>query len=283
MSGGPLKVKSTTAFGAIGKTGTLKIDGIDTPCSYTVTDSTHFALTGCTTGIPDDKVTVTMTTATTVSGAGQDPSRGFLTVSATSGFDPSGSLTVAGGTGTCNYSVVDGTTFAITGCTGTPKDGAAVARVTNLPGVYKWNDSTSNWDFQIAGIPSGTTLPVSPATGDYFQMSKAAPATTAVDGGPQNLGLGTLTVKSTTGFNAGGGTFKVDGLSGTCTYAATTATTFTGVTACTGMADNKATVTSAAATPEFVAGLLKWDGRGLGSQRARLRSPPPPPASDHQH
>src|SRR5260370_11250939 len=107
MSGGPLKVKSTTAFGAIGKTGTLKIDGIDTPCSYTVTDSTHFALTGCTTGIPDDKVTVTMTTATTVSGAGQDLSTGFLTVSDTSGFDPSGSLPVPGGPGPCNHLVFD--------------------------------------------------------------------------------------------------------------------------------------------------------------------------------
>src|SRR5260370_9036481 len=100
-----------------------------------------------------------MTTATTVSGAGKDLSTGFLTVSDTSGFDPSGSLTVAGGTGTCNYSVVDGTTFAITGCTGTPKAAAAVARVTNLPGAYKWNDSTSNWDFQLPALPPPTTLP----------------------------------------------------------------------------------------------------------------------------
>src|SRR5260370_10350863 len=104
MSGGPLKVKSTTAFGAIGKTGTLKIDGIDTPCSYTVTDSTHFALTGCTTGIPDDKVTVTMTTATTVSGAGQDLSTGFLTVSDTSRFHPRSSLPAAGAPGPRNHS-----------------------------------------------------------------------------------------------------------------------------------------------------------------------------------
>src|ERR1700687_1114078 len=222
-----------------------------------------------------------MTTATTVSGAGQDLSGGLLTVANTSGFDPSGSLTVAGGTGSCTYSVVDGVTFAISGCTGTPKDGAAVARVTNLPGVYKWNDSTSVWDFQIAGIPTGSTLPVSPATGDYFQITKAAPATTAVDGGPQDLSLGTLTVKSTSGFNAGGGTFKVDGLSGTCTYSTTSPTTFNVVTGCTGMADNKATVTSAATTPEFAAGIYKWNGSSWVSQGDGVSFPTSPANGDY--
>src|SRR5205823_14184948 len=49
----------------------------------------------------------------------------------------------------------------------------AVARIDKGPGIYKWDDSAHNWAFQISGIATGTAMPTSPATGDYFQLTKA--------------------------------------------------------------------------------------------------------------
>ena len=242
LSGGTLKVKSTAAFGT---TGTLKFDGIDGTCSYSVTDSTDFSVSGTAcTGTPDDKSTVTMTTATTVNGGSQDLSLGSLTVTSTADFDPAGGFMI--GTSTCTYTSVLGNTFlGVAGCTGTPKDGSAVTRVSFPVGVYKWNDSTSLWVFQNKGIPSGSTLPAAPAVGDYFQITKAAPANTAVDGPFQDLSSGTLVVKSTNMFGSSGA-FKVDGVTGTCDYTGITLTSFTGITGCTGLPADKAGVTAAA-------------------------------------
>ena len=70
----------------------------------------------------------TQDASTTVSGAGQSLP-GTLTVTSTAGFADSGTLTIAdpGVTGTCSYTGRTETTFTgITGCSGTPADGAAV-------------------------------------------------------------------------------------------------------------------------------------------------------------
>src|SRR4029077_12892538 len=118
----------------------------------------------------------TMTTATTVSGANQDLGGGTLTVASTSNFESgAGKFAVDGIDGTCSYtSTSGGNTFnGVSGCTGKPKDGASVTRITKAPGVYKWDDSSHDWQFQIVGIPTGDTMPTTPATGDYFQLTKA--------------------------------------------------------------------------------------------------------------
>ena len=54
LSGGSLKVKSTAGFAAAG---TFTVVGNTGPCSYTISDSTHFSITGCT-GTPTDKAIV---------------------------------------------------------------------------------------------------------------------------------------------------------------------------------------------------------------------------------
>ncbi len=120
--------------------------------------------------------------------------------------------------------------------------------MSQLPGVYKWDDPTSSWIKQNAGIASGTSLPTNPMPADYFQITKAAAPTTAVFGGGQTLtgGPDTLFVNSTAGFNSSGA-FKVDGIAGTCGYTGLTPASFTGVGGCTGFPDDKATITAVAA------------------------------------
>src|ERR1700674_4142567 len=70
------------------------------------------------------------TLSTTVTPGGDSLAGGTLHVASAFGFDsPSGTFTVDGGTGTCSYTGVsaDGTSFTgITGCTGTPANGASV-------------------------------------------------------------------------------------------------------------------------------------------------------------
>ena len=103
-----------------------------------------------------------------------------LTVLTTTGFDLSnGMFTGTGITGTCTYTGTSGgnTFTGITGCSGSLKDNASITRVAEGPGIYKWDDSTKQWLFQSVGIPTGTGFPTSPATGDYFQLTKA-PSTT---------------------------------------------------------------------------------------------------------
>ncbi len=75
-------------------------------------------------------------------------------------------------------------------------------------------------------IDSGTAFPESPSDGDYFQLTKGAPATTTVDA-DGDLSTGSLTVKATDGFGADGGTFTVEGGTGTCSYTTASGGTIT--------------------------------------------------------
>jgi len=120
-----------------------------------------------------------MTTATTVSG-NQNLANlpgGNLTVASISGFDTGGGtgyFSTDGGKTVCSYTGASGTTLTgVTGCTGTLTDGTAVTRISSKPGVYTWDSSSSTWQFQITGIPTGASFPTSPSTGDYFQLTKA--------------------------------------------------------------------------------------------------------------
>src|SRR6201999_784358 len=96
-----------------------------------------------------------------------------------------GTFTVAGVTGTCSYTGVNALTntlTGLTGCTGTPAQGATVTPVAKGPGVYKWDDSSSSWQLQTVGIPSGTSFPGNPVSNDYFQATKAPSSTTSSTG-----------------------------------------------------------------------------------------------------
>ncbi|HET7465666.1 MAG TPA: hypothetical protein VFL29_03300, partial [Candidatus Dormibacteraeota bacterium] len=183
LNTGTLTVKSTAAFGPTGSTGTLKVDGLDdATCNYTVASATTFTLASATAcaGTPEKDVTVTMTTATRVSGD-QDLANlpgGNLTVASATDFDLHGGTTgyfsTDGGKTVCSYTGISGSMLTgVSGCTGKVKDGAAVTRISSKPGVYKWDKGSSNWQFQITGIPTGTSFPTSPSTGDYFQLTKA--------------------------------------------------------------------------------------------------------------
>ena len=77
-------------------------------------------------------------------------------------------------------------------------------------------------------------------------------ATKAI-GAAQDLAGGTLNVASTSDFDSTG-LFKVGGASGTCAYTGKTASSFTGVTGCTGMAKELAVVKLIAKAP----GIYKW-------------------------
>ena len=163
-----LDVKSTAGFGP---KGTFKIAGIDGTCTYTAKTGTQFqGVSGCTVHSTDkiDKVTVTATTTTKVHTDQTLP--GTLEVASTDDFDTSGKFTVSGVTGTCTYSSKDSTHFGgVTGCSGSPKDGATVTLIAKAPGVYKWNNGSSSWDFQFA---SGTAFPTTGlSTGTYFLLT----------------------------------------------------------------------------------------------------------------
>ena len=67
-------------------------------------------------------------------------------------------------------------------------------------------------------IDAGTAFPDDPESGDYFQLTKAIAPTTTVSGASQKLEDGSLKVASTLGFFPLGGTFTVEGISGTCSY-----------------------------------------------------------------
>ncbi len=73
------------------------------------------------------------------------------------------------------------------------KDGAAVTIVAKAPGVYKWNDGGSTWDFQTAGpFSHGTTLPGSPSDGDYFILAEhdiSADATSGAGGDKDKVSI----------------------------------------------------------------------------------------------
>ncbi|MFN2609691.1 MAG: hypothetical protein ABR507_02275, partial [Actinomycetota bacterium] len=170
VGGGSLTVKNANAFPSAG---TFTGSGIDGTCTYTGKTATSITgITGCT-GTPEDKATITSTTGTTVSGGGQVVG-GTLNVADTTNFASSGKFKADGIDGTCLYSGKTATSFTgITGCTGTPDDGAAVLRIHFLPGVYKWNDGTSTWDVQSTGpFAHGTTFPGSPSNGDFFILAE---------------------------------------------------------------------------------------------------------------
>src|SRR5712691_8050403 len=171
LGGGTLKVKSTAGFGS---TGMLTVTGIDDNCKYTSTDSTHFyGITACT-GTPDDKVTVTSATGTTVNGGSQSLAGGTLNVASTADFPTSGKFTIDQIDDTCSYSGKTAGSFTgITGCSGTPDNSAPITLVSKAPGVYKWNNGGSSWDFQTSGpFAHGTTFPGSPSDGDFFILDQ---------------------------------------------------------------------------------------------------------------
>ncbi|HEX4526566.1 MAG TPA: hypothetical protein VH108_07475, partial [Gaiellaceae bacterium] len=154
---GTLKVKSTAGFAS---SGTLTVVGITGTCNYTVSDGTHFSITGCT-GTPEDKAIVTSTTGTTVNGANQTldgTTPTDLTVGSTTNFSSSGDFTGSGLTGTCHYTSTDSTHLkGVTGCSGTPAD-ATTLKIVNPAGVYKWDDGSKKWVIQAAP-DHGTDLP----------------------------------------------------------------------------------------------------------------------------
>ena len=166
-----LKVKSTTGFASAG---TFTGAGIEGTCTYTGTTggNTFTGITGCT-GKPDDKAQITSTTGTTVHGDDQviDATHTTLNVISTASFDTTGAFTGEGIDGTCSYTGKTVTSFTgITGCTGSPDDGAAITRVATLPGIYKWNGTS--WIVQSGAIGHGTELPASPADGDLFRLAE---------------------------------------------------------------------------------------------------------------
>ncbi|MES1247222.1 MAG: hypothetical protein ABUS54_06080, partial [Actinomycetota bacterium] len=248
-----LKVKSTANFGP---SGTFTIAGKDGTCTYTGKDATHLTgVTGCTIASSDkiDKLTITQTTTGFVDGGGQALSTTTtisLAVVSTADFASTGQFTIAGVTGTCTYTGTDATHFTgVTGCTGTPTDGAKISPIAKTPGVYKWSDSANDWQLQSKGIPTSTGFLASPSNGDYVQLTKDASTTATA----QTLS-GSLQVASTAGF-APTGSFTLNG--NTCTYTGLDATHLTGVsgTGCSGAIANGAAVTSTAQL-----GIYKWNG-----------------------
>ncbi len=169
-----LKLKSVAGFPTTG--GTFTGQGISGTCTYTgVSGSKLTGIGGCT-GTPDDKATVTLTTTTTVSGASQDVGTTHqLTVASVAKFaSANGAFTVKGLSGTCSYTGTSGSMFTgISGCTGTPDDGAAVMLV-RAPGVYKW--SGSDWVLDTTGAGDhGVELPFTSGShtdGTLFRLAE---------------------------------------------------------------------------------------------------------------
>ncbi|MFL6035275.1 MAG: beta strand repeat-containing protein, partial [Gaiellaceae bacterium] len=180
--GTTLKVKSLAEFGT---SGTFKVTGIDKTCSYSgVNSGTHelTGITGCS-GSVADKVTVTLTTSTKVATPIAALGSTLLVVS-TAGFETSGKFTIAGISGTCSYTSTDSTHFfGVSGCTGTPKDGAAVTRIQRAPGVYKWDGST--WGNAVTtrdAVSHGTSMPPSPSNGAFFILAEHVVSALAASG-----------------------------------------------------------------------------------------------------
>ncbi|MGH3627787.1 MAG: hypothetical protein ACRDRL_10165, partial [Sciscionella sp.] len=204
LGSGNLQVGDTTDF--FNGAGTFTVAGVSGTCSYNGTDGTHLkSVTGCSGSVAG---------GTTVT-AGQDVSHGSLIVASTDDFATGGGVfTVTGVKDTCKYTGVSGSKLTgITGCTGTPADGATVTPMGLAPGVYKWDDSSSSWQLQTAGIPSGTSFPQSPASGDYFQALKGASSTTTAAGS-----LGSSLILTSTSAFPNVGTFTGSGITGTCSY-----------------------------------------------------------------
>ncbi|HEY4412851.1 MAG TPA: hypothetical protein VGN06_07620, partial [Gaiellaceae bacterium] len=271
-----LTVKSTAGWGP---SGTFTISGYSTPCAYTgLTSTTFTGVTGCAVASSDtiDKLTVTETTTTSVNGASQtlDATHTSLNVGAVANFNSSGKFTVAGVTGTCSYTSVSGNTLqSISGCTGSPADGATITEIGYGPGVYKYDGSSSAWQVQNIGIPSSSTFSSSPSSGDYFQATKAPSSTTTTATGA----IGTsLALTSTANFPTVG-TFTGTGLTGTCAYTGnnTTTNTLSGITGCTG------TVTMGTTLTGLAAGIYKWNGSAWVLQGDGNTFPTSPSSGDY--
>ena len=134
-----------------------------------------------------------------------------------------------------SINVVDITNKATTGSstiTGTGLDVEAMMNDKNNGLIRRWDDTAKEWVL----VDRGSTLPYSPSTGDFFQLTKDAPMQTIVDGADQDVAsTHELKVKSLAGF-ASSGSFTVVGLTGTCDYTAldTANKKFTGISGCTG-------------------------------------------------
>ena len=109
---------------AFANSGSFTVDGVIGTCTYTGRDTAANKFTGVSgcTGTPAGGAVVVVVGPTL-------PGAGSLAVASVAGFADSGSFTVAGVTGTCSYTgrdKVNNLFTGVTGCTGTPKDGAAV-------------------------------------------------------------------------------------------------------------------------------------------------------------
>ena len=222
LEDGSLTVASTLGFFPLG--GTFTVEGVSGTCSYEaatpgVPDAPGVitGITGCK-GTPEDKAAVTVTTSTTVnaapatttvSGASQNLAAGTLNVASTLAFpSTSGTFTVAGIAGICEYTGTTPTSFTgILNCGGTPADGALVT----------WVDTVN------------TTA-----------------TSTTVNDPAADLSTGSLTVKSVAAFPTGGGQFVtvVNGAATTCSFTGTDTTNskLTGISGCTGKPTNGAAV-----------------------------------------
>ena len=109
------------------------VNDVDSDAVEPHSDATNWALAGSTQLIGNtiDLLASAGNAATTVNGASEDLSTGTLDVASTSAFADKGQFTVAGGSGPCSYTGTSGRNkfTGITGCTGTPANGAAVASV----------------------------------------------------------------------------------------------------------------------------------------------------------
>ncbi|MCY7286954.1 MAG: hypothetical protein LH624_01545, partial [Cryobacterium sp.] len=95
----------------------------------------------------------------------------------------------------------------------------------------------------VLGVEGSIEIDGATVTGNVIDLKAfAGTLATTVNGAGQVLGGGMLNVVSTLGFASGGGKFTVSGATGTCSYTGKTATSFTGISVCTGTPDNAASV-----------------------------------------
>ena len=102
-------------------------------------------------------------------------------------------------------------------------------------------------DGKWSEVEAGESFPEQPSNNDFFELTKAAPATSTVDG-DQTLGT-TLKLKSTDEFGTSG-KFTVTGIDGTCSYTTNNTSTHElgNITGCSGAVKDKVTVTLTTST-----------------------------------
>ena len=143
--------------------------------------------------------------------------------------------------------------------------GAGIAVIVVLTSSQAFVDSTAattvtgksltvSADTDNSAPTTGTSSPKGASENDGSANSPTQKATTKI-AGDQNLpNGGTVTVATTGGFKTDGGTFTVDGGTGTCAYTGVTATSFTGVSGCTGAVSDGAQVSGSSRQSAGAAG-----------------------------